>query len=275
MDIYTITANVSEVDAALNMLLPALQNTQGGRVVALAQSVPLAFIEFLPFQLHTRWPDALQWLPLTANITVIPFKKGDLETRSLPFLRVNDVLEARDQARWARHEESRDCPSDFVHPDWEDGVRPLRKRLGQALLPPHAFVSVECVRPDGSRIRISRRTLGRHATRKAPRPRVFIAGPGEISPIAAETLASTDLVLVNLQGLRGRRSLRTVQAVLAARPSDRPTLLVASSPSELLKSGLYDPAEIGQFVLIGYPSPLNAVDVITVAQERLAADERF
>ncbi len=269
------TTEYDVVDAELEMLLPALQRTKVGRVVALVQSRRLAFVEYFPFQLHARWPDALQWFPLTANITVIPFKKGDLETRSLPFLRVNEVLKARNQARWARLQESRSCPGDFVHPDWEDGIRRFRKRLGQALLPPHAFVSVESVRPDGSRVRISRRTLGRHATRKAPRPSVFIAGPGEISTIAAETLASANLVLMNLQGLRGRRYLRTIQAVLAARPADSPTLLVASSPSELIKVGLCDPAEIGQFILIGSPSPLDVVDVITVARERLAADERF
>lgn len=275
MDFRTITENVIEADAELNMLLPALQHTQGGKVVALVQSFRLAFLEYLPFQLHARWPDALQWLPLTANITFIPFKKGELEARFLPFLRVNDVLEARDRARWARYEESRSCQKDFVHPDWEDGVRRCRRRLGQALLPPHAFVSVDSVRSDGSTLSAPRPTLGRHATRNAPRPRILIPGAGETSPIAADTLANTDLVLVNLRGLHGRRSLSTVRSVLRALPSDKPTLVVASSPSELFAAGMNDPAQLDQFVLIGSPWPLEIVDVTIVAQERLAADGRF
>lgn len=275
IDSRIITENEVAIEAELNMLLPALERIKCGQVVVLVQSHRLEFVEFLPFQLHARWPDALQWLPLTANMTVIPFKKVDLETSSFPFFRVGEVLEARRAVRWVRFNELRYCNDDLVHSDWEVGVERLRRQLSQSLLPPHAFVSVECVRPDGSKIHIPRRTLGRHAAKDAPRPRVLIPGTGEISPIAAETLASTDLVLVNLQGLRGRHSLRTIRAVLAARSPARPTLLVASSPSELFAIGLDGSPDPIQIVPIGLPSPLEAVDVITVARERLAADERF
>lgn len=269
------TESAVAIDAELSILLPALQRTERGRVVVLAQLRRLDFVGFVPFQLHARWPDALQWLPLTAKITVIPFKALDLAVGSLPSYRVSDVRAARRAARWVRLNESRHCCDDFVHSDWEVAAARLSGQLDHALLPPHAFVSVERVRPDGSTLRIPRRTLGRHADRNAPRPRVLIPGEREMSARAVETLASADLVVVDLQRLRGQRSLRAVQAVLAARPPTRPTLLVASSPSDLFAAGLDDPPAPDQFVLVGSPAPLEAAEVIIVAHDRLVADERF
>lgn len=263
------------IEAELAMLLPALQPARYGRVIALAPFRRLKFVGLTPFHLHARWPDALHWLPLTITVAVIPFNPADLDAASLPLYRVGDVREARRAARWARLTKSRDCRDDFVHPDWEAGAHRLRGQLDHALLSPRAFVCIERVRSDGSTLRITRPSLGRHADRNAPRPRVLIPSARETSARAIETLAGSDLVVMDLQGLRGRRSLQTVQAVLEVRSAARPTVIVASSPSDLFAAKLDEPPAPDRLVLVGSPSPLEAAEVIIVAHDRLVADERF
>lgn len=265
----------SAIDAELSALLPALQRTEHGRVVVLAQVRRVEFVGLIPFQLHARWPDALHWLPLTATVAVIPFSAADLAVACLPLYRVSDVRAARLSARSTRHTESRNFRDDFVHPDWEAGAARLRGQLDHILLPACAFVSIERVRNDGGGNRMPRPTLGRHADRHAPRPRVLTPGARGTSTQAVEALASADLVVVDLQRLRGKRSLQTVQALLAARPAARPTLIVASSPSDLFAAGFDDAPRPDRFVLFGSPAPLESVEVVVVARDRLAADERF
>lgn len=264
-----------DLDTELAKLLPALQRAEKGLVIALVQFRRVSFVGLIPFQLHACWPDALHWLPLTSTIAVIPFSASDEEIASfMPLYHVSDVREARRRARWARYNEKRDRPGDFQHPDWEEGVA-RRASLTNKILPPCAFVSIERVCPDGRTIPSPRPILGRHAGRGAPRPRVLIPGAGPTSGRAAERIASADLVIVDIQGLRGWRSLQAARSVLAVRSPTQPTLVVASSPSDLIAVGFDELPGAYQVVPIGLATELKAVDVITIGHDRLAADERF
>ena len=47
------------IDTELSALLPALELSWDGWVVALALARMAGFVSLLPFHLHVRWPDAL------------------------------------------------------------------------------------------------------------------------------------------------------------------------------------------------------------------------
>ena len=262
------------IDAELRALLPALQEARNGQVVALVQGHRMQFIGLMPFHIYARWPDALPWLPLTFSATVVPSSAVDLSASSLPIYRVRDVRQARKLARWSRYTETRYLPDDLVFADWENGASRMHTSLDVLDLPPHSFISVERVLEDGTTSRIPRPVLGRHADRQAQRPRLLIPG-SRTSSRSAATLAGTDLLVLDLQGLRGQRSLRTVHDVLQSRPTTSPTVIIAGSVSDLLASGHEEPRDLRHVTLVGSPSVINDVTVVPIAQDRLAADQLF
>src|SRR5438874_2125362 len=102
-------------------------------------------------------------------------------------------------------------------PSWRSSVdAAMTAELLEALeaeFAPCAFVRIERVRGDGSTAHHTRPGLGKHAQRDAPCPRVLIPGARELSAPAIKAFATADLVVVDLQRLRGQRALRNVRAV--------------------------------------------------------------
>jgi hypothetical protein len=196
-------------DGGWRQLLPALSQARNGRVLAFTQFRFISDIAAIPFDLHLTAPDAVQWLPLTADFTVIPFHPAILEIRSH---RVQDALDAIRHARWIRNEQQRAVRDDFLWPDWEEGAKKHHSRFRDLALPPYSFVRIDRVVEKGETRSQPRPVLGRHSARKAPTPRVLVPGTGRLSPQAIDKLANTDLLLIDLQNIRGQRTLSMLVA---------------------------------------------------------------
>lgn len=261
------------IETEFSAILPALQLTKFGQVVTLTHARLLGFVSLLPFFLHVLRPDAIRWLPLTAQVSVLPFSSADLEIASLPLFKVSEASAVRRVARSERYAEKRQLPRDLEPPDWEVGAERKHSRLDEVVLPACAFVCIQRVRSDGTVVSLPRPRLGRHAKRDAPCPSVMVPGGRFATMPAITALAAADLVIVDAQRLRGQRSLRTIRALLATRASGRPTLIVAASPSDLFAIGLEGPPD--QLVLVGPTARIEEVTVVSVGHDRLAAEERF
>jgi hypothetical protein len=96
-----------------------------------------------------------------------------------------------------------------------------------------------------------------------------------VSSIAAKKLAQADLLIANVQGLRGIRSRAGVLAALSARSETLPTLIIASSPNDV-SAILPDTDRLRPEIYPIQPPPETAgVAVTPVARDRPAAEERF
>lgn len=264
------------INAELSDVLNALKMAQNGTVLGFAQTLRVSWLGLLPFLLHLQHPDAVSWLPMTSTVTVMPGRTAELASGLLPPFRVSDVAEARRVARWDRLEQSRHLPDDFVPNDWESGVNRHRQGLQHLVLPSYAYVSLERVRSDGTTARVSRPTLGRYADRHALRPRVLVSGASDVTLDAAAVLAGADLLLVDLQGIRGRKAQAAIHAVLKARDPGQPTLVIASNPADVLSLGL--DAQVmanATFTTIGPKARLARVTVRMTGIDRLSSDAQF
>jgi len=234
-------------------------------------------IALLPFQLHGEWCDRIPCLALGANFSMLPFTAHDWAVSEQNLFDPAEIKSARLNARSQRSEQSRALRADFVLPDWEDGYSRHRAELQGKNLPPSAYLSIDVVREDGTTRRSPRPSLGRYAVRSAPRPWLRIPGRDcdPTSAAAIATIASADLLLVNLQDLRGERTKALVRGVLHQRGPDRPTLIVASSPSDLVF--LKDPwlAEHAVVFAVGEPPTKQSIGVSLVSIDRPQREREF
>jgi hypothetical protein len=231
-------------------------------------------VHLLPFHLHLRWPDEIRRLSLMASISMAPFFASDAEdVESRLLYRAGDAHERRRSARWARHTEKRVLGYDLFYADWEDCLQ-RRPELQDLDLPPASFVAVDRVGRMGSVRRGSRSRLGRHCARGEPRPSVLVPGKRGIAKGAVGALADTDLLIVNLQGLRGRNTMAGLRELVATRGSNKPTLLVASSPRELLALGWEEVRQSPHFVAGSLPRP-REVMVSPVGADRPLAERIY
>lgn len=205
-----------------------------GIVATLSLWHPVPALALLPFSLHARWPDQVDRLPLSATMTLLPCSGADRRLLEEPVCTPEEAYSARVFARWYRNEAKIAHDDDFYLVDWEEGYNRHRKESGQRLLGANSYLAVDTVQAEGIITRGSRPYLGRVATHRAQRPSLLIPGRGNLSEAAHTVLASTDLVIFNLQRVRGTRTRNMLKGVLAARRHlQLPTLLVASSPNDL------------------------------------------
>jgi hypothetical protein len=92
---------------------------------------------------------------------------------------------------------------------------------------------------------------------------------------ALDLLISTDVLLVNLQEMRGERTSAFIRAVLTARRKDQPTLVIAASPADLLFLG--DSAFHPDITVlpIGDEPIVPRVRVVLVGRERPQLEREF
>ncbi len=237
-------------------------------------------VAMLPFLLHTCWADRSRELGLNATFALVPFSAADNRLTLEPRLDPELAALARYVARVDRNTQDRSRPKDFVHPDWEEGYQRHKQELPDQLLPARAFVAVDHVRLDGSRDSGLRPVLGKYATRgtrhvPALRPVVLVA-PRRPTAAASRALAEADFLVVNIQGLRGARSLELVRDVLKAWGHLRPGMVVVSSPTDLLALDpggdlLADVQRRG----VEQPPAAPKLEIAIVEKVRLQTEERF
>jgi hypothetical protein len=263
------------IDSQLEQLIPyvnlAVESQQPVIVIQMWQHIrPLAF---LPFHLHLRWTDHVKNLPLTANIGLVPFGGEDWGNALARIYRVSDALQARAAARRTRAE--RKQANNFDIPDWEQGCLRHRGSIGEYLLSGTSFLCIDEIKLNGEQERGRRGLLGQLAIRNATRPFVLVPARGGVSEVSARKFAEVDLLIANIQGLRGQRIIQSVQFAIRERGYNRPTLIVASSPSDLLALGSKTLTKCAQVYVLGAAPVLTEVKVAEVGQDRALAERAF
>lgn len=265
-----------QIDEQLLPLLPAVaQALETQRIVAavsLWHAIPV--VALLPFYLHARWPDRVDGFPLLATTTLLPCSGTDRRLLEEPLCTPSDAYNARVYARWCRGEMGTQLPGDFYLADWEEGYRRHREQLAHRLLGANSYLAIDAVLPDGTRSPGSRPTLGHLASRSAPRPTLLMPGRGVLSDRAVASLSSSQLTIVNLQQVRGPRTLDTIRGVLARR-TELATLLVASSPSDLFALGIAEVEEQVPIHACGGAPALEHLKLALVGQDRLQEEQKF
>jgi len=229
---------LEEYTRDIQLLLAPLQIALERRCIVVAQGAwhSIEGVALLPFHLHGIWVDRIPTLSLGASFAQIPYGPDDWVLAKRPLYMPADVLAARRKARSARHTEKRDLPHDFVNLDWEEGFVRNRDTLAHLQLPGAAFVQIAVAQPNGTVRRFSRRALGKHCVRSAPCSTLTLLSPrcGLDSANAMHHIAAADVAILNLQAVRGDRTVALISAALKARGDHRPTLVIASSPADVL-----------------------------------------
>lgn len=222
------------IDEQLEVLLPTITEAvrSSGTVVAQLLWQSCSFLPLLPFQLHLRWPDHIPELSLTSSFTLFPCGGHARRLFEQPYWDAAEARTARQAARSARYSEKRSRTNDFESADWESAIHRHRLALAGRRLPASSFISVDVVDSRGAIAQGRRPVLGQYATRRALRPQLVICGRTPTDK-TWERLAAVDVALFDLQSLRGLRSRESARAILIARGDQRPTLIVASTPSEV------------------------------------------
>jgi hypothetical protein len=229
----------------------------------------------LPFHLHLRWPGTLDALPLSATFALLPFRQSDARLLQTALYAPDDAKRARRQARAFRHELGADLREDFVHEDWEEGLERHRAELSGRLLPPISYLAVDTVTRSGSISRGTRPCLGRFAVRNGFRPHVLVPARGELPESACGLLAGADVMLMDLQGVRGYRALAVMREVLRQRPTHTPGLLLTASPNDLIA---LDWEALGLEALnfhSGAAPTVHEIRVTIVGRDRPQAEREF
>ena len=277
MDVFQGKPSLIEVDEQLKPLLDGLSYAVTHRrlvvVHTLWQQIP--YNALLPFHLHLRWPGIIDALPLTVTCTFLPYLNADAFQVHLPLYSPQETNLARRRARSYRNTANTSLNDDFVHPDWEEGFARHRPHWQDRLLPGCSFLAVDTVGQTGHIVRGSRPYLGTIAVRKAPRPRVLVPAHGSLSAEAYAALAHSELLLVNLQKVRGRHTLAVIREILLLRGADQPGLLIASSPSDLFALGWKELGLDATYFQFGHVPAVHAVQVTVVGQDRPQAEREF
>lgn len=269
-------ALLNEIDKQLEALMAPLRSALRNRSCVLLipawQKTP--YFLLLAFHLHLRWPGLLNELPLNPRIGIVPFFEGDHLVASTPLYDIREVIQQRRDARVGRGRE-RGFSGDYVVQDWESRAERRLSRLRTLVLPGASYVAIDQVTLDGRIVLGHRAVLGRIASRTGPRPFILVPTKRGLSRKAAEAFRETDLLLVNAQGLRGRRMTASVQALLAQCVGAVPMLVLAASPSDVLPLVEEIPADHVQLSFVGnLPSSLS-MSVASVGRDRPSAEREL
>ncbi len=277
MDVFQGNPSLTEVDDALKPFLDGLSHAVTHRCLVVIHTLwqPVRFAALLPFHLHLRWPGLIDALPLTVTCAFVPFLNADAYQVGLPLYSPQEANLARRRARAYRNTANTSFSGDFVHPDWEEGFARHRPHWQDRLLPGCSFLAVNAVGQTGHIARGSRPHLGAIAVRKAPHPHILVPAHGPLSAEAYSALAHADLLLVNLQKVRGRHALTVIREVLIARGANQPSLLIASSPSDLFALSWNELDLDATDYLSGHAPAVQAVRVTMVGLDRPQAERTF
>jgi hypothetical protein len=188
---------------------------------------------------------------------------------------VPESINSRKNARSTRFASRSVLPNDLYIPDWEQGCNNRRDELEDSILPGKAYVGIDVLSPSGTLTRGHRPMLGRFAARNALRPCLLVPSKGGVTENSARQLTEVDLLIVNVQGLRGRRIIESVQHAMRARGLNRPTLIIASSPSDVVALGLDGLLERTRVCVLGSAPQVSEVKVAMVGEDRALAERTF
>ena len=237
------------------------------RIPVLSLWTHIPSIALLASHLHLRWPGVVPSLPLSPRVGIFPFFGSDLELLSQPLYGVQNAQAQRRLARRRRHKDTSYRGPTDLYPDWEQALDRHRTRLGSLVLPASSFVSVDRVMGDGQIKAGHRSVIGRFAPRTAPRPQILIPARTEVTRQLVREFEDLDLVLVNVQGIRGRLLSKSVEYFLSQIAPSVPMLILASSPADLIVTGALNPPAV-KTIVFSQPIPSSSFEVTPVNRDR-------
>lgn len=211
--------------------------------------------------------------PLNARVAIVPFTANDELTLEVPVYGVNEAYGVRKTERVKRFSERRSVGDDLHVTDWEQAVANNERKVGKMVLPGISFMAVDRINESGMLKRGHRPVLGRHARRNSVRPNIIVPTVSNDMRQFHQWCSDMDLLVLNVQGLRGRRAIENVRLFLQRRGQLSATLVVAATPTDLQLLGIE--VENGNCHFIGTPPSLENVKLIPVGKDRLAAEREF
>lgn len=263
------------IDEALFPLLELAENAVAthARIPVLSLWKRLPFIPLFAAHLHLRWPGQVKSLPLSPRIGIFPFFASDLELLCRPLYNVQKAQLVRQAARAKRFSVSPASKGE-LYPDWEQAVDRGRHKLQHLILPASSFISIDRVNENGDMRQGNRQIIGRFAPRGEPRPQLLVPARVEVTRQLIRAFGSLDLVLINVQNIRGKQLASSIEFFLRELPATVPTLILASSPADLIFVGALESPSKHPVILSGRNRG-SSVKVKEVNRDRAQAERQF
>jgi hypothetical protein len=263
------------IDEALFPLLEQAENAVSThtRIPVLSLWKRLPFIPLFAAHLHLRWPGQVKSLPLSPRIGIFPFFASDLDLLCRPLYNVQRAQLVRQTAR-ARRFSISPTPKGELYPDWEQAVDRRRHKLQHLVLPASSFISIDRVNESGDIKQGNRQIIGRFAPRGEPRPQLLVPARVEVTRQLIRAFGGLDLILINVQNIRGKQLAGSIEYFLREIPTTVPILILASSPADLLFVGALEPPSKNPVILTGVNRTSN-MKVKDVNRDRPQAERQF
>jgi hypothetical protein len=272
------STDIRSRDSINDALFPLLEVAEcavaaRSRIPVLSLWKRLPFLPLFAAHLHLCWPGEVKSLPLSPRIGLFPFFGSDFDLLSRPFYHVQKAQSVRQAARTKRFSADSKSKGE-LYPDWEQAVDRWRHKLQHLVLPASSFISVDRVDDSGDIRQGHRQIIGRFAPRGEPRPQMFVPARVEVTRQMIRAFGSLDLVLVNVQNIRGKQLASSIEYFLREIPDTVPTLIIAASPADLMFVGALEPPSENPVTLTGLNRTSN-VKVKEVNRDRPQAERQF
>ncbi len=242
------------------------------RIPVLSLWTHIPSIALLASHLHLKWPGRVKSLALTPRIGLFPFFGSDLELLSQPLYEAMQAQTERQRARVSRI--STNSGRTDLYQDWEQALDKRRNKLGLLVLPASSFISIDRVGANGHIKPGNRGLIGRFAPRNAPRPHILVPAKAEVTRELVREFDTLDLVLTNVQNIRGRQLTQSVSYFLKHISPSVPMLILASSPADLVLTGALDPPS-AKTTVFSAPIPPSSFEVHQVGRDRPMRERQF
>lgn len=268
----------SALDSQDNVLLPLLDAAEcavanRARIPLLSLWNRIPVVAMFAAYLHLKWPGRVPSLPLTPRIGLFPFFGSDLELLSQPQYSVRATQTYRQLARSKRFSERAGLRGDF-YPDWEQALDRRRGKLEHLVLPASSFISIDRVTETGDIKSGHRQVIGKFAPRRELKPQLLVPARVELTKPMVRAFDGLDLVIVNVQNIRGKHLTRSIEYFLAEISPSVPMLIVASSPADLVVTKALEPPSRKPIILAGRQQSASVV-VQSVSKDRALAERQF
>jgi hypothetical protein len=265
----------ASIDEALSPLLELAESASAThtRIPVLSLWKRIPFVPLFAAHLHLRWPGEVKSLPLSPRVGIFPFFASDLDLLSRPLYHVQKAQGFRQAARAKRFSENQKSKGE-LYPDWEQAVDRRRHKLENLVLPASSFISVDRVNESGDIKQGNRRVIGRFAPRGEPRPQLLVPARVEVTRRMVQTFGSLDLVLVNVQNIRGKHLASSIEYFLGEIKADVPMLIIASSPADLMFVQALRPPSQNPVMISSLKTAPN-MKVKEVNRDRALAERQF
>lgn len=272
------TAPNPVIDPADETLIPLLDIAEvavaaRARIPVLSLWSRISTLALLAANLHLKWPGRVPSLPLTPRIGLFPFFGSDLELLSQPQYRAGLAQTCRQTVRANRFTTGTTHKGDF-YPDWEQAIDRRKSKLEPLVLPASSFISIDRVTDNGDIKPGHRQILGKFAPRRELKPQLVVPAKAAVTRQMVRAFDDLDLVVVNVQNIRGKQLTRAIEYFLAEVSHSVPMLIVASSPADLIVTKALEPPSRKPVILSGIQCA-SSITVRSVNQDRSLAERQF